>query len=640
MASTSNAPSSHGWLCIKQGTHLDDIDTTRLPHDLVQNLGHGGDCIIEEVRHRETGLRYAHKVFKLSRRHRARLTQTFKNELKVARCLEKHRHMPKIFASYTSKLQLGLYMSPVANGGDMDRFLGEFRELKANPSAHGSQIKAITRILEQALGCLADGLLFMRRKKIRHKDIKLHNILIHCGRVLYTDFGISFDHSNPGDNSSTDGPTALSARFAAPEVLKWLSRNSSSDVFSLGCVYIEIFSAITDAIDYDDEQSFSSMMPEIHQQLDAASVSPRLSFLPEIIISMTQHDPRSRWAADRVRQNLVTKNGFCCSECYTLKSSKGKQPHEGTLASSSSTASGAIESPPPLELIENLGHGHSGIVEKVRDRSNGQIFARKTFSVTPSTRRGLRSERQRLFENEIAILHRLKKHRHIIQIFATYTNRERLGLLLYPVAKSDLEGYLLRYHDLRGSLTVTQSRSMTPTLERAFGCLSNGLAFMHKNGIRHKDVKPRNILVHEGKVLFTDFGYSMGIGEDQAPQTEVVRRYTAPETIRNERRGTSSDVFSLGCVFVEIVSALVGQPPIDPSLIFSRDVEPILETLNGLTTASSRYAFLQSIITSMLEVEQTRRMSAAMIASLLLTQPGFSCDECRRDGLQGCQHES
>ncbi|KAH7070331.1 kinase-like domain-containing protein [Paraphoma chrysanthemicola] len=447
MASTSSTAPFGGWLCIDQGSHLDDIDPTRLPYELVQNLGHGGDCIIEEVRHRETGLRYAHKVFKLSRRHRARLTQTFKNELKVARYLEKHRHMPQIFASYTSKLQLGLYMSPVANGGDMDRFLGDFRELKANPSAHGSQLKAITRILEQAFGCLADGLLFMRLKQIRHKDIKLHNILIHCGRVLYTDFGVSFDHSDPGDNSTTEGPTALGARFAAPEVLKALSRNSSSDVFSLGCVYIEIFSALTDAIDYDDARNFSSMMPGIHQHLDAASVSPRLSFLPEIIISMTQHDPRSRWTADRVRQNLVTKNEFCCSECYNLTYFEGKYPYEGASESSSSTTSGAIASPMPYDLIKNLGHGHSGIVEKVRDRSTGQIFARKTFSITPSMRRGIRSERERSFENEIALLRKLKPHRHIIRIFATYRNRKDVGLFLQPAAELDLEAYLLSFHD-------------------------------------------------------------------------------------------------------------------------------------------------------------------------------------------------
>ncbi|KAH7070330.1 kinase-like domain-containing protein [Paraphoma chrysanthemicola] len=163
---------------------------------------------------------------------------------------------------------------------------------------------------------------------------------------------------------------------------------------------------------------------------------------------------------------------------------------------------------------------------------------------------------------------------------------------------------------------------------------------MHEKEIRHRDVKPRNILVSDGNVYFADFGYAMDTGVDRGSQSEVVRRYTAPEIIRNEPRGTSSDVYSLGCVFVEMLSALMGQPPIDPSLIFSRDVKPILNTLNGLITTSSRYAFLQSIITSMLQVDQTRRMSAAMTANLLMTQPDFSCEECRRDLLQGCQHAS
>ena len=50
-------------------------------------------------------------------------------------------------------------------------------------------------------------------------------------------------------------------------------------------------------------------------------------------------------------------------------------------------------------------------------------------------------------------------------------------------------------------------------LQRAIGCLASGLAFMHEQTIRHKDIKPQNILIHGGSVLYTDFGISLDFGQ-------------------------------------------------------------------------------------------------------------------------------
>lgn len=40
------------------------------------------------------------------------------------------------------------------------------------------------------------------------------------------------------------------------------------------------------------------------------------------------------------------------------------------------------------------------------------------------------------------------------------------------------------------------------------GCLSGGLAYLHGQQIKHKDIKPANILVNNGSVLLMDFGLS------------------------------------------------------------------------------------------------------------------------------------
>jgi serine/threonine protein kinase len=105
-------------------------------------------------------------------------------------------------------------------------------------------------VLRQAFGCLLQGLQYMHQRRIRHKDIKPSNILIHHGQVIYTDFGLSFD-SSMFENSTTNEITAMTRRYASPELINGLPRNSSSDVFSLGCVFVEMLAAMTKAFNYD-----------------------------------------------------------------------------------------------------------------------------------------------------------------------------------------------------------------------------------------------------------------------------------------------------------------------------------------------------------------------------------------------------
>ncbi|KAF2252040.1 kinase-like protein [Trematosphaeria pertusa] len=154
----------------------------------------------------------------------------------------------------------------------------------------------------------------------------------------------------------------------------------------------------------------------------------------------------------------------------------------------------------PYTLLENIGHGHSATVEKVQDMRTGSVYARKVFRIYNT-----RDRRREIFENEIKIIRRLARHHHIIRVFATYVAKGEVGLLLSPVAdRGDLEAFLQDYNEK--SPPIAQERRI---LESSFGCLASGLTFMHSQRIRHKDIKPRNILIHQGSVIYTDFGYSL-----------------------------------------------------------------------------------------------------------------------------------
>lgn len=94
--------------------------------------------------------------------------------------------------------------------------------------------------IRQAFGCLCAAILYLQENKCRHKDIKPQNILIKSGKVFITDFGIARDWTGKGRSTTIGSAGAFSPEYAAPEVVEQEARNSSSDMWSLGCVYLDM----------------------------------------------------------------------------------------------------------------------------------------------------------------------------------------------------------------------------------------------------------------------------------------------------------------------------------------------------------------------------------------------------------------
>lgn len=95
------------------------------------------------------------------------------------------------------------------------------------------------------------------------------------------------------------------------------------------------------------------------------------------------------------------------------------------------------------------------------------------------------------------------------------------------------------------------------------GCLASAVAHMHEQGIVHLDLKPENILVIKtGSGIHTflsDFGASQSeLAKECISETNrtLTPRYASRETIMNGTATCASDIFSLGCIFLEIVAWL------------------------------------------------------------------------------------
>ncbi|KAL9027902.1 MAG: hypothetical protein Q9196_003648 [Gyalolechia fulgens] len=272
------------------------------------------------------------------------------------------------------------------------------------------------------------------------------------------------------------------------------------------------------------------------------------------------------------------------------------------------------EEPLPLKLIMSYGGGSYGQVDMVQDSLTGALYARKQQRTSAegqenaAYRKHLKKETDRL---------RNLRHNHVVQLVKTYQRGRVYAMILKPAATTDLERLIKRYYnnpfDTRWGLKAREW--LRPILLYAFGCLSKGLAYIHSHGIRHKDIKPANILYmqkvenHGPRLLWADFGLAYDFSATGNSKTRTTRvysqRYAAPEIVASRTRSVSrrtatvqldldrivergeemvvdaeiesefveteenghgrmTDIFSLGCVFLELLACLLNERlPID-----------------------------------------------------------------------------
>jgi serine/threonine protein kinase len=218
-----------------------------------------------------------------------------------------------------------------------------------------------------------------------------------------------------------------------------------------------------------------------------------------------------------------------------------------------------------LQTQEILGSSSSAVVQSVRCKRI--ILARKSIWCNP----GRTMTRAAAIE-EVAHLVRLK-HAHIVRVIGTYVIGHELSILIYPVAQYNLDTFL---HQATAPETPKSERAECLIhLPRFILCLSEALAYIHQQLVKHMDIKPQNILVRETgsfqeahevpsrfKIYIADFGISRSYKTSEATETEgptmFTRKYAAPEVVDYDKRGLAADIFSLGCVFTEVVATMAG----------------------------------------------------------------------------------
>jgi serine/threonine protein kinase len=198
-------------------------------------------------------------------------------------------------------------------------------------------------------------------------------------------------------------------------------------------------------------------------------------------------------------------------------------------------------------IDSRVGRGGMGVVYRATDLQLERSVALKVLAEDLAKEPGF----QRRFVTESKLAASLD-HPNVVPIYAA---GEFEGVLY--IAMRFVPG-----HDLR-TLLREQGPLAPERAARLVGQVASALDAAHAHGLVHRDVKPANVLVTaEDHVYLTDFGLSKRVAaETEATRTGMVLGtldYVAPEQIKGETVGPFTDVYSLGCMAVHL---LTGQVP-------------------------------------------------------------------------------
>ncbi|KAF2838773.1 kinase-like protein [Patellaria atrata CBS 101060] len=329
----------------RRDRHRHFKDPNQVPLRKCAELGKGASGYVDMVMSTISWKEYARKLIPRGRTFRRdhEMLQTFERELGALKKLS-HHHIIELIGSYTDPKYVAIIMSPVADCS--------LKELLQSESL----IVAKQSFVRTFFGCLAAALSYLHKMEIRHKDIKPQNVLVKDNKVLITDFGICRDWSEVGQSTST-GPTSVTPQYCPPEIAQYRGRNSSADIWSLGCVFLEIWSVLAGNTSSSMEKHFLTEggrskcycrnIDGISSWYDKVRSSPGYHGLEkpyQWIQNMLKEEPDHRWKArtlfdniqetDRDEDNRFLFTGTCCKDDRdTAESIYSIQTSDGALAS-------------------------------------------------------------------------------------------------------------------------------------------------------------------------------------------------------------------------------------------------------------------------------------------------------------------
>ncbi|XP_022754951.1 mitogen-activated protein kinase kinase 6-like isoform X2 [Durio zibethinus] len=190
-----------------------------------------------------------------------------------------------------------------------------------------------------------------------------------------------------------------------------------------------------------------------------------------------------------------------------------------------------------LETIKVIGKGSGGVVQLVRHKWVGRLFALKVIQMN------IQEEIRKQIVQELKI-NQASQCSHVVVCYHSFYHNGAISLVLEYMDRGSLADVIRQVNTI-----------LEPYLAVVCKQVLQGLVYLHhERHVIHRDIKPSNLLVnHKGEVKITDFGVSAMLASSMGQRDTFVGTYNymSPERISGSTYDYSSDIWSMGMVVLE-----------------------------------------------------------------------------------------
>ncbi|HTY09560.1 MAG TPA: protein kinase [Bacteroidota bacterium] len=264
------------------------------------------------------------------------------------------------------------------------------------------------------------------------------------------------------------------------------------------------------------------------------------------------------------------------------------------------------------KILEKLGEGGMGVVYKAQDLKLDRLVAIKFL---PGHLSASADSKARFLQEAKATA--ALNHPNILNVYEIDEQDDGMFLVMEYLDGTTLKRYL-------SNLTSGTGVPVHQALEWA-SQIAQGLKAAHGKNIVHRDIKPENVmLAHDGKLKIMDFGIAKLKSSSGLTRTGTslgTLSYMAPEQAQGESADQRSDIWSLGVVLYELLTAdlpfkseheagllylIVNEDPPVPSLM-DRKIPHQVDALLKKMLAKGRTQRYQSMDEVLQSLQETLR---------------------------------
>ncbi|MGA7161790.1 MAG: protein kinase [Bacteroidota bacterium] len=265
------------------------------------------------------------------------------------------------------------------------------------------------------------------------------------------------------------------------------------------------------------------------------------------------------------------------------------------------------------KIIEKLGEGGMGVVYKSQDLKLDRLVAIKFL---PSHLSASADSKARFLQEAKATA--ALNHPNILNVYEVDEQEDGMFLVMEYLDGTTLKKYMTNLNSGTG-VPIHQAIEWASQI-------AEGLKAAHGKNIVHRDIKPENImLTHDGKLKIMDFGIAKLKSSSGLTRTGTslgTLSYMAPEQAQGEAADHRSDIWSLGVVLYELLTAdlpfkseheagllylIVNEDPPVPSLM-DRKIPHQVDDLIKKMLAKNKAQRFQSMDEVLHSLHETRRL--------------------------------